>query len=498
MSSSTDTVALVAGGGLVAAGVVWRTVRYARVRKGIRAGLADPNTAIRTAAVLQAVELGLASTAPSLLRAVRVETDPVVLNVVIEAVASRQWEPASTAAIVELRLWAKAYSDTRLETQRPQTAAEPMLRGVAGTVLPPSLHPLREKEFRRRDATDVAALDDEDELPIEVVADPDPLGCVRVLLTGAGGAAGISVIRALRKAGHYVIGVDADPMAAGLRLADEGHAVPRFDDPTYLAALIRIATVYDAQALMCTVAEEYQALSGATEYLEEAGLRTLMPTAETVITCIDKWLFAQAMTAAGLPVPATGLATADDVPGPWIVKPRFGRGSRDVHAVRNRKQLAAALTLTPDPIVQTQIVGREFTADALVFPAGEVIGISPRWRTATKAGISVLGTTFDDAAVNQVTTMVLKALGHVGPANVQGFVTPDGQVVIVEVNPRFSGGLPLSLHAGADLVGEYLRAIMGRDPRVDRLVARPGVTMVRYFDEVYEMRSTPISEGEPA
>jgi carbamoyl-phosphate synthase large subunit len=64
------------------------------------------------------------------------------------------------------------------------------------------------------------------------------------------------------------------------------------------------------------------------------------------------------------------------------------------------------------------------------------------------------------------------------------------------VNPRFSGGLPLSLHAGADLVGEYLRAIMGRDPRADRLVARPGVTMVRYFDEVYEFNHTAISEGE--
>jgi len=58
--------------------------------------------------------------------------------------------------------------------------------------------------------------------------------------------------------------------------------------------------------------------------------------------------------------------------------------------------------------------------------------------------------------------------------------------VIIEVNPRFSGGLPLSLHAGADFVGEYLRLIMGRAPRPERLVARPGVTMLRHFDEIYE------------
>lgn len=480
------TLALFLGVALICAAFTWRAVRYARVRKGIRAGLANTDSAVRIAAVRQAVELGLASTAPILLRAVRDETDPVVRAVVIEAVASRQWEPASTAAIVELRLWAKAYSDQRTELQRPGVGNEPLLPGVAGTVLPPSLHPLREKEFRRRNATDVATGADDEQPANTVEPDPDPLAPVRVLVTGAGGAAGVSVIRALRDAGHYVIAVDADPLAVGLRMADEGHAVPRFQDPTYLAALIRVATVYEAQALICTVAEEYLVLATATDFLEEAGLRTLMPSIETVRTCVDKWLFAQAMEDAALPVPATGLASGEGIPGPWIVKPRGGRGSRDVHAVSTKKALTAALALTPEPIVQTQVLGKEFTADALVFPAGELCGIVPRWRLATKGGISTLGTTFDDHVVTDVVGRVLKAIGHVGPANVQGFVTDDGSVMIVEVNPRFSGGLPLSLHAGADLVGEYLRAIMGREPRPERLVGRAGVTMFRYFDEVYE------------
>lgn len=478
--------ALLIGIALVAAALLWRAIRYARVRKGIRAGLSDADPALRIAAIRQAVELGLAATAPMLLRAVRVETDARVQAAVIEAVASRQWEPASTAAIVELRLWAKAYSDTRYEVQRPATGTDPLLPGVPGVVLPPSLHPLREKEFRRRNATDVATPAEDGEAPAQL-PDPDPLAPVRVLVTGAGGAAGVAVIRALRQAGHFVIAVDADANAVGLHLADEGHAVPRFDHPTYLTALIRIATVFEAQALICTVAEEYQVLCAGVEFLEEAGLRTLMPSLDTVRTCINKWLFAQAMENAALPVPVTRLGTAEEVPGPWVVKPRHGRGSRDVHVVTTKKELNAALALTPDPIVQTKVEGREFTADALVFPSGEVCGVAARWRRATKGGISTLGTTFDDHVVTDVVGRVLKAVGHVGPANVQGFVTDDGSVVIVEVNPRFSGGLPLSLYAGADLVGEYLRAIMGREPRPDRLVAKPGVTMFRYFDEIYEV-----------
>jgi carbamoyl-phosphate synthase large subunit len=76
-------------------------------------------------------------------------------------------------------------------------------------------------------------------------------------------------------------------------------------------------------------------------------------------------------------------------------------------------------------------------------------------------------------------------VGIVGPAGAQGFVTDAGDVVIIEINPRFTGGLPLSLHAGADLVGEYLRAILGQPMRPERLVGRAGVMMRRYYEEAF-------------
>jgi carbamoyl-phosphate synthase large subunit len=262
--------------------------------------------------------------------------------------------------------------------------------------------------------------------------------------------------------------------------------VPRADDPHYLAALLRVATISDAQALICTVAEEYRALSGAHDYLLEAGLRTLMPPLAAVEMCIDKWAFFTHLSGDAFPVPATGLGSADGVAGPWIVKPRFGRGSRDVALCTTRTQLASALRRVPDPIVQTQLPGNEFTCDTLVDRTGAIVAIAPRWRTETRGGISVKGTTFEDAEVSNVVSLALKAVGIIGPANVQGFVTEDGGVAIHEINPRFSGGLPLTLAAGCDVVEEYLRDIMGLVVRPERLIARPGVTMNRFFCEVFE------------
>ena len=91
-----------------------------RVRTGITAGLRDEDPTVRGVAVQQAAEMGLASTAPALLRAVRAETDPAVLAAVVRAVAARQWEPASTGGIVELRLWARAYAEKHPELRRDE------------------------------------------------------------------------------------------------------------------------------------------------------------------------------------------------------------------------------------------------------------------------------------------------------------------------------------------------------------------------------------------
>jgi carbamoyl-phosphate synthase large subunit len=379
-----------------------------------------------------AAALGLERSGGLLLCAARTEQDPMVLQAIESAIGSRLWEPVTTPEVAELRRWAAHYAAA-------SKGAPTAPRG------------------------DEAA--------------------TTVVVTGAGGPAGVAVIRELRRRGHHVIAVDADPSAVGFELASEGHVVPTWDDPAFSDELVGVASEAGARALISTVAEEFRAIDAAA--LEAAGVRTMLPDAEAVRRCLDKWAFVQAMDEAGVATPATGLGTPDGVPGPWIVKPRFGRGSRDVYAPRNANQLKAALLWTPDPIVQTLVSGREFTVDVLVDGSGTVAGMVPRWRLETKAGISTKGLTFSDPDVEIAAMHALKGVGLIGPANVQGFVTDGGSVVVVEINPRFSGGLPLSLHAGADLVGEYLRAILGERVRPERLVAQPGVVMRRYFEEVF-------------
>ena len=305
-----------------------------------------------------------------------------------------------------------------------------------------------------------------------------------VLVTGAGGPAGVGVMRALIAAGHRVTAADSDADAVGFAFADAA-LLPRAHDPAFIEALCCTALDVGADTLVCTLEEEMLVLCGAEATLDDVGLRSWLPSADAIRVCADKWAFSERLAAAGASAPATGLGTADGVPGPWIVKPRFGRGSRDVCAVDSEDELDWALRRVPRAIVQTRMSGREFTSDALVDRSGSVAGAVHRWRLETRGGISTKGETFLDDRVTALVADVLAAVGLSGPACVQGFVDDDGRVACTEVNARFSGGLPLSLAAGADLVGEYVRGVQGLPVRSDRLRARPGVRMVRCFQDVF-------------
>jgi carbamoyl-phosphate synthase large subunit len=324
-------------------------------------------------------------------------------------------------------------------------------------------------------------------VPDATDADRDRPPTGAVLVTGTGGPAGIAVVRRLVALGHRVVGADADSTAAGCALASVAVTVPRADHPRFVDALLGAALAYDVDALIGTVAEELPALTAGAPRLAAAGVATWFPDLAAVDLCCDKTAFARRMAAAGVPHPATADCPdeLDDVPGPWIVKPRSGRGSRGLQLLDSRAAVLAALVSDPGLIAQTRLSGREFTADALVDRRGDLLTVVPRWRDETKAGISVKGTTFESEAVTALAGDALRVVGLTGPANVQGFVADDGTATVVEINPRFSGGLPLTLAAGADVVSTYLTGIREPGAQLPQLYFTPGIRMSRYFAETY-------------
>lgn len=309
----------------------------------------------------------------------------------------------------------------------------------------------------------------------------------RILVTGAGGPAGIAVILELARIGITTIGCDIDPFGAGLRLANESELLPPFDDAAYFDELVAVARHHSADGLIVTMTEEMAVLAPRTVDLGAAGLAHWLPPAACVDTCLDKLRFAEVTEQHRQPVPATAGGSVDEalaiVPGPWIIKPRFGRGSRQIFSADDADAVRDAWPQVDGPILQTRLAGREFTVDVLVDHDGALVGAVPRFRLKTESGISTAGRTFAAQGLDELVAGLLNCVGHRGPANVQGFLDDDGTCVFSEINPRFSGGLPLSLRSGSDLVGEYVRGIYGLPIRAERLAYRPGTLMIRHWAE---------------
>lgn len=312
----------------------------------------------------------------------------------------------------------------------------------------------------------------------------------RVLVTGAGGPAGITVVRELAGREIFTLACDINPYGAGLFLGSAAALVPPYTDPDYLEALLGLCREHGINGLISTMTEELSVLSEPANLaqLRDAGISFWFPPKAAVDACLDKVAFARVTEAAGQPVPRTASGDVDAalavVPGPWIVKPAFGRGSRDIYPADDPARVREVWPNVPEPILQTRLSGQEFTIDALVDHGGALIGAVPRMRLETKAGISTTGRTFDAPGLFELTADFLASLGHRGPANIQGFIDETGGIAFTEVNPRFSGALALSLAAGADLVGQYLAGMYGQPMDRAALAFRPGTVMVRYFQEV--------------
>ena len=295
-----------------------------------------------------------------------------------------------------------------------------------------------------------------------------------VLVTGAGGPAGVAIIQALQPR-HRVIAVDADPDAAGLFLADAAAIVPLAHEPGFAKTIADVAAQHEATTLISTIPAEMSVLT-------DIDIPHWFPSPATLRLCADKWLFYQTMRRFGIPTPISTSKPNGRIPGPWVIKPRSGSGGRGVRFVDD-PYLARRLFKPGDDIMQTHQSGREFTADCLVGHHGELVACITRWRNETRGGISVKGETFVSVAVTMTCRNVLNAIRLTGIANVQGFVN-DGGTVITECNPRFSGGLPLTIAAGADLPNEYVRMI--HTDEVPVITFDPGIRMTRYFANIFQ------------
>jgi carbamoyl-phosphate synthase large subunit len=308
----------------------------------------------------------------------------------------------------------------------------------------------------------------------------------RVLVTGAGGPAGVAVIRSLlRRSGVDVYAADMDGWASGLYLvpAEQRRLIEPGLSAGFVDGIARLCEVDGIDVVISTVDVELLPLAAARGRLGHAVLAA--PSAATLEVTLDKWELAQRCSPL-LRVPRTLLLDSAGVGANWdfpvIVKPRRGAGSRGVRIVADREALEA-IGHDDALIIQEFLPGDEFSVDVIADSEGTVIAAVPRTRTRVDSGVSIAGRTVHDDALESTAARVAEAIGLTGVANVQLRYDTAGVPALLEVNPRFPGALPLTIAAGVDIPSLVLDLALGL-PLPARLEFRD-LANVRYLEDVF-------------
>jgi len=302
-----------------------------------------------------------------------------------------------------------------------------------------------------------------------------------IIRSAVGCLSAMTLVNELKRCGVRVIGLDSNPLSAGLHLCDKGYVIPRGDEPRFLEEVLRICDHEKVNAILSGPEEEVLVLSENKELFAKRNILVLCPDFDTVRVCADKMETYQVFKERGIPTPE--IYDQENVRFPCIIKPRFGRGGRELFKAEDTHELEFYFQKVSHPVIQEFVGGVEYTVDTFADLEGKPLSIVPRVRIQVESGISVKGRTVYDEEIISYCQKMVKELRLIGPACIQCIKNDEG-LKFTEVNTRFGGGSALSLKADPTIVRNLVNIVKGETPVLSKGF-KQGLTMLRYYSEVF-------------
>jgi carbamoyl-phosphate synthase large subunit len=306
-----------------------------------------------------------------------------------------------------------------------------------------------------------------------------------VAITGVGGAAGITVIKGLKtaKTNARVIGFDSDRLSAGFKYVNRAYCVPKATNKDFVRVLLQKCLHEKVELLIPTVDEELLELAHQRNLFTRANIKIALSSTETINTAGDKWLVFKRLTRAGVPTPRTWLpSTYDYSVFPVLVKPRRGRGGREIYVCKDKQEAAFAVKKVAKPIVQEFLAAKEYTVDTFSDVNGVPQIAVPRRALMRKYGLMWRGTTEHNTLLEDTCKEAAENLKIVGPGCFQGFYH-QRKFKIFEAHCRIGGTTSLSVAAGVNIPFMTLQLFLYGHTEVPTAFKR--ISISRYTEEVF-------------
>lgn len=307
---------------------------------------------------------------------------------------------------------------------------------------------------------------------------------VSILVTGAGGGVGQSIIKSLQETEYRVVAANADVLGTGLHAVARSYTVPHASAPDYVDRLLEICQIEDCRLLFPGLDTELAVLAQSRERFEAAGTQVVVSTPEVVALADDKLETHDFVARHKFPAPATFPLTADitqHLTYPFILKPKTGGArSQGICVIREPGELAYRLETvdTHNYVAQEYIEGDEYTCGTVNLD-GHCRGVIVMKRVL-RDGDTYQAFVVRDPIIERCVEAAAETLKPFGACNFQ-LRLRDGVPFIFEINARCSGTTYCRTLAGFNeprMIADYL--VHGTQPTYNI----EEITVLRYWKEL--------------
>lgn len=291
---------------------------------------------------------------------------------------------------------------------------------------------------------------------------------IRILFTGVGRR--IELLQAFRNAALVlnkelkIYGADMAGTAPALAYCDFTRKVVSMRDPGYIDTLLSICADDRIDLLIPTIDTDLMILSENKQKFERIGTKVMISAPDKIRICRDKNNTSQFFADCGLhaPMPVNDWKKYKSA-YPAFIKPKDGSSSVNAFKVENEEELEVYAGQIENYIVQAFVSGKEYTIDIFCDWDGKPISIVPRERLQVRAGEVLKTQICMDQTMIEESKVLCTAFKPCGPMTVQLIRDDTGIDWFIEINPRFGGGAPLSMKAGARSAEALLKLMDGED-----------------------------------
>jgi carbamoyl-phosphate synthase large subunit len=319
---------------------------------------------------------------------------------------------------------------------------------------------------------------------------------LRILIGSCGGLTGVylaKLLRQLKLPGYNKIelfGFDSNEYVPTKFFIDKFLVVRRASDKeVFLGDLITILNEYAIDIYIPVHSEECRVVSEYEDHIRKSSKAKFMLSPYRTFQELDNKANAyKSLSKLGIRVPKIFETEEQLETFPVAAKPQVGSGSKGFVKINSYDEYKQFKEKNPDALIVEFLTGEEYTVDAFFDNNGKLVTYNQRIRLKTMGGAAVI--TVNDFTIDVREYIERIAASHtiIGPANFQFFKTADGEIVFTDINLRFaSGGLPLSVASGANIVELLLLELLGLDYDSSKYQSdKKKRIMYRYFEEIFE------------